>query len=183
MWGTRATSEFVSRARSLLTTAAITMSMLAASCRGGETNAPDLEALINAHLEGDYDRVLRWCPTILDDRELGDEATRDWCMVVVPAAMRLSRDTVRAQQFVEAVCVDAPTGRAKGSEGFRTHYVREIARWVGLAMRAQRREDQLNAAVESTTLALSPACRVDPGDVALGIDTEILRGRQPARRP
>ncbi|MCA9701519.1 MAG: hypothetical protein KC431_28625 [Myxococcales bacterium] len=143
-----------------------------AACHRSSSKPPTHDELINAHLEGHYQEVLRWCPVMFDDPG-SDARLAEWCLYGLPAAMRLTMDTKSAHDFVRTVCVDEPTGRVQGSQEFREYYVREASRWVALALRAQGRVETLGGALDSTMNDFSEACEVDAAVVAEGIDTKI----------
>ncbi len=151
----------------------LVLTALALGCRPSESaEPPGFEGLVNGFLEGDYALVMRRCPVELGESGI-DPALSEWCLIGLPAARRLALDTRGARAFVEAVCLDAPTGRPRGEVGLREFYVREIARWLGLALRAQGREATLNEAVDATVVEFSALCRVEAGAVRQGLDTQI----------
>lgn len=162
----------MSRAGLLGTVLLLACAAASAACHRASSRPPTHDELINAHLEGDYQEVLRWCPVMFDDPD-SDARLSEWCLYGLPAAMRLAMDTKSAHDFVRTVCVDEPTGRVQGSQEFREYYVREASRWVALALRAQGRVETLGGALESTMADFSEACEVDAAVVAEGIDTQI----------
>lgn len=148
----------------------------ALACRPSPSVPPDRQALVTAHLQGDYSEVLHWCPRMLYETTIDRQVT-DWCVYGLPAAMRLSLDSAAANEFVHNMCVDPPSGMTKGSDDFRAYYVREVARWVALPLRAQKLERNLDAAVDASLTDFSAACEIDPATAREGLETTIASGR------
>ncbi|KIG15658.1 hypothetical protein DB30_05406 [Enhygromyxa salina] len=143
----------------------------AACARPPATNPPTHEALVTEHMQGNYAAVLRWCPMILADRG-ADPAQSSWCLFGYPAALRLTLDTEQALKFIGRVCTDTSSA-ALADPGFRTSYVREVARWYALPMRLQRQDRALARGLPATVAAFSEACQVDPVLVSTGLDTAL----------
>lgn len=141
-------------------------------CAGSRPPRPPThEELVNHHMQGKYDEVLRWCPLILDDAGSNPRLS-DWCLFGYPAALRLSLDTPSALGFMRSVCTDM-TGKPQGDEDFRVFYVREVARWFALPMRYQKQDVALPRAVRATVQDFSKVCLVDPERVQAGLETEL----------
>jgi hypothetical protein len=146
--------------------------LLLLGCASARTPRPPThEQLVNHHMQGKYDEVVRWCPVILDAQG-ADPRLSDWCLFGYPAALRLSLDTTAALGFVRSVCTDV-TGEARGDENFRVFYVREVTRWVALPMRLQKQDVALPRAVNATVHDYSEVCLVDPQAVRAGLDTTL----------
>jgi hypothetical protein len=144
---------------------------LVACASAGARRPPGHEALVNAHMQGNYEQVLRWCPVILEDSG-ADPAQSDWCLFGYPAALRLALDSEGALGFMRSVCTDL-AGHPSGDEAFRVFYVREVARWFALPMRMQKRDATLPRALRSTVNEFSEVCLVDPEAVRVGLDTHL----------
>jgi hypothetical protein len=151
---------------------ALLLALTLIGCAGSRpAKPPTHEALVNLHMQGKYDEVLRWCPVILEDSG-ADPRLSDWCLFGYPAALRLSLDTPSALGFMRSVCTDV-TGKPRGDEDFRVFYVRQVARWFALPMRLQKQDVALPRAVQATVLEFSEVCLVDPERVHAGLDTEL----------
>lgn len=156
----------------------VVVAALGLGCAPAErgTNPPTHEQLVNHHLQGKYAEVISWCPVVLEN---GDSAPAlsDWCMFAYPAALHLSLDTRGALAFVRTVCRDI-TGQPKGEQRFRDFYVEETSRWVGLPMRMQKREYELQRGLYDTIGVFSDVCSVDPEPIRRSIDTRIKKRRE-----
>jgi hypothetical protein len=147
--------------------------LMLAGCRSASTtDPPTLDDLVGAHLEGDYERVLYWCPVYLEEPTVQPRLS-DWCLYGLPAAMWLSFDTTRALGMLRAVCTDVPTGRLRGDEEFRMYYAGEVVRWFALPLRAQKREATLVRARDSMVEQISEVCGLDPGVVFLASEATL----------
>lgn len=156
----------------VVTLAALGLGLAVAACAApGRSRPPGHEALVNEHMLGNYEAVLRWCPVILEDPG-ADPAQSDWCLFGYPAALRLALDSENALGFVRSMCTDL-AGQPRGDEEFRVFYVREVARWLALPMRMQKRDATLARAVRSSIEDFSEVCRVTPAAVLVGLDTQL----------
>ena len=154
-------------------TLSLGLALLASACANQRTGsrAPDHEALVNAHMRGDYGEVLDWCPVLLEDPG-ADPAVSDWCLFGYPAALRLALDNEAAVVFMRTACTDL-TGKVVGDEDFRVFFVREVARWLALPLRHQGLDATLPRAVRSVVQEFSGICQVEADAVARGLDTQI----------
>jgi hypothetical protein len=144
--------------------------LLFAGCRASSTTTPPtLDDLVGAHLDGNYEEVLYWCPLYLDE-PLEQPRLSDWCLYGLPAAMWLSFDTTRAIDMLRAVCTDVPTGTLRGDEQFRMYYVGEVVRWFALPLRIQKRDEILVRSRGSMVEQVSDVCGLDPAVVFMASD-------------
>lgn len=149
------------------------------------TSVPTHEELVNDHLAGRYAEVITWCPRVLENGE-SNPAIADWCMFGYPAALHLGLDSKASLGFVRTVCQDI-TGQPKGEQAFREFYVEESARWIGLPLRMQGRERELDRALSATIESFAELCSVDAGAIRRHVDTSFktrreLREQSPAKK-
>ncbi len=137
-----------------------------------KTNPPSFDGLISAHLDGDYEQVLYWCPAYLDS-PVEQPRLSEWCLYGLPAAMWLAFDSTRALDMLRAVCTDVPTGELRGSEQFRMYYAGEVVRWFALPLRAQRRDELLLRSRDAMVEQVSKVCGLDPGIVILASEAVL----------
>jgi hypothetical protein len=136
------------------------------------TRPPSLDGLVNAHLDGRYEEVLRWCPLHLAE-PLSEPRASDWCLYGLPAAMWLAFDTTGALAMLRAVCTDVPTGKLRGNEEFRSYYAIEVVRWFAMPLRMQRREELLLRARGEVVEQVSEVCGLDPRTVSMAASAPV----------
>jgi hypothetical protein len=145
---------------------AIGLLLLAGCTNPRATQPPDLDGLVNSHLDGRYEEVLRWCPHYLAE-PLSEPRATDWCLYGLPAAMWLTLDTAGALDMLGVVCTDVPTGKLRGTDEFRSYYASEVVRWFAMPLRLQKRDELLVQARAEVVEQVSELCGLDPQSVSM----------------
>lgn len=136
------------------------------------TRPPTLDGLVNSHLDGRYEEVLRWCPMHLAE-PMSEPRASDWCLYGLPAAMWLAFDTTGALDMLRVVCTDVPTGLLRGSEEFRSYYATEVVRWFSMPLRMQKREELLLRSRGEVVEQVSKVCGLDARKVSMAASAPV----------